>query len=45
MISEKDLEQEYIANNINMIMSNIEENNYDYNGEYHDELSNLKLKM
>lgn len=38
MISEKDLEQEYIKNNIDIIMKNIKENNYDYNGKYHDEL-------
>ena len=29
MISEKDLEQEYIKNNIDIIMKNSKENNYD----------------
>ncbi len=41
MISENDLEQEYIERNLGSIMDRIENNNYDYNGEYHDELKSI----
>ena len=41
MISEKDLEQEYIERNLGSIMDRIENNNYDYNGKYHDELKSV----
>ncbi len=41
MINEKELEQEYIERNLGSIMDRIENNNYDYNGEYHDELKSI----
>ena len=38
MLSEEDLKNQYISRNINKIIQNIQNNNYDYCGEHHDEL-------
>ena len=38
MLSEEDLKNQYISRNINEIIQNIQNNDYDYCGEHHDEL-------
>ena len=38
MLSEEDLKNQYISRNIKEIIQNIQNNNYDYCGEHHDEL-------
>ena len=38
MLSEEDLKNQYIRRNINKIIQNIQNNNYDYCGEHHAEL-------
>ncbi len=38
MLSEEDLKNQYISRNINEIIQNIQNNDYDYCGDHHDEL-------
>ncbi len=41
MLSDNDIKYEYIKRNINIIMQRIEDNNYDYNSNHHEELEEV----